>query len=105
MGFYGPYQHDSLEAPLDVEVERGRKVGGKRWKWGGRYGEVETEGERGWNAKVKAGHPGQRGRQAGNTHLLAPGLVVSVQEEQAGSGHWAKGAPHLRAGQQLQGLS
>lgn len=45
------------------------------------------------------------GRRVGNTHLLAPGLVVGVQEEQAGSGHRAQGTPHLRSGQQLQGLS
>lgn len=64
---------------------------------------METR-ERGQNAKTQTGHLGQAGRRVGNTYLLAPGLVVGIQEEQAGSGHWAQGTPHLRSGQQLQGL-
>lgn len=46
----------------------------------------------------------KQGMVAG-THLLAPGPVVGIQEEQAGSGHSAQSIPHLRSGQQLQGLS
>ena len=72
------------------------EVGAEKWKWTGRERVVCEEGGR---------HAGHRGRQAGHTHLLAPGLVVRIQEEQAGSGHGAQDLPHLRSGQQLQGLS
>lgn len=40
-------------------------------------------------------------RQAGRTHLLAPGLVVGTQEEQAGTGHGTQGIPYIRSGQEL----
>lgn len=42
---------------------KGRKEkveGRKRWKWGGKRREIETE--RGWNVKMEAGHPGHGGR-------------------------------------------
>lgn len=61
--------------------------------------------ERGWNVRMEGRQAGHGGRQAGITHLLAPGPVEGIQEEQAGSGHRAQSIPHLRSGQQLQGLS
>lgn len=43
----------------------------------------------------------EAGREAGCTHLPAPGLIVSTQEQKAGTGHWAQGIPHIRPGQEL----
>lgn len=63
-----------------------------RQEWRGR----DREGEKGCSVMREAG-PG--GKQAGNTHLLAPSLVVGVQEEKAGSRHWAQSIPRLRSGQ------
>lgn len=70
----------------------GKKKKGGEWKkveGGGRSGGVDTERET-QSSVFRSRQASRAWRKVGrHTHLLAPGLVVCIQEEQAGSGHQA----------------